>query len=299
MREKDIARVTMVQFHPSYGYEDFVQGYRPDGIGRRRRDGVFFEFAQRAKNDPRRPWFFIIDEINRGNLAKIFGELLMLIEADKRGPEHAVPLTYSDSPDDPFYLPENLHVIGTMNILLHVCEFIHEHWLPSEQGNGRRFRDFVRDRLPALFEQFVFQFYRHELPAGAGWQVSAPAFRWQLTGANADADALVPRMETDVCLACPGRAIILDTKFSAQALKANLYGGAKLPPTNLYQLFTYLRQHSAEVGWATAEGVLLYPRTTRDFSAEFTTHGHRIRALTLDLTQPWRDIHAALLAITG
>jgi 5-methylcytosine-specific restriction enzyme B len=115
MGEKDDARVAMVQFHPSYGYEDFIQGYRPDGSGLRLRNGVFFEFARRARNDPKRRWFFIIDEINRGNLAKVFGELLMLLEADKRGPEHAVPLTYSESPDETFFLPENLHVIGTMN----------------------------------------------------------------------------------------------------------------------------------------------------------------------------------------
>lgn len=115
MGEKDDSRVTVVQFHPSYGYEDFIQGYRPDGSGLRLRPGVFHEFARRAKNDPTRPWFFVIDEINRGNLAKIFGELLMLIEADKRGPAHAVPLTYADGPDDTFFLPENLHLIGTMN----------------------------------------------------------------------------------------------------------------------------------------------------------------------------------------
>ena len=115
MRKRDDDRVKMVQFHPSYGYEDFIQGYRPDGSGLRLRDGVFFEFVRRAKNDPTRPWFFIIDEINRGNLAKIFGELLMLIEADKRGPAHAVPLTYADGPGDTFFVPENLYIIGTMN----------------------------------------------------------------------------------------------------------------------------------------------------------------------------------------
>lgn len=115
MRERDEHRVKMVQFHPSYGYEDFVQGYRPTGVGLERRNGVFYEFARLADNDPERDWVFIIDEINRGNLAKIFGELLMLIEADKRGPAHAVPLTYSRSPDETFYLPANLHLIGTMN----------------------------------------------------------------------------------------------------------------------------------------------------------------------------------------
>jgi len=115
MGMKDVHRVAMVQFHPSYGYEDFVQGFRPTRTGLERRDGVFYQFVRLARNDPDRDWFFIIDEINRGNLAKIFGELLMLIEADKRGPEHAIPLTYSESPDETFYLPANLHFIGTMN----------------------------------------------------------------------------------------------------------------------------------------------------------------------------------------
>jgi 5-methylcytosine-specific restriction protein B len=115
MGKKDDRRVKMIQFHPSYGYEDFVQGFRPTRTGLERRDGVFYQFARLARNDPKRDWFFIIDEINRGNLAKIFGELLMLIEADKRGPDHAIPLTYSEGPDETFYLPANLHFIGTMN----------------------------------------------------------------------------------------------------------------------------------------------------------------------------------------
>ena len=115
MGERDERRVAMVQFHPSYGYEDFVQGFRPTRTGLTRRPGVFHQFARLAQKDPNRDWFFIIDEINRGNLAKIFGELLMLIESDKRGPTHAIPLTYSKGPDETFYLPENLHFIGTMN----------------------------------------------------------------------------------------------------------------------------------------------------------------------------------------
>jgi len=112
---RDESRVLMVQFHPSYGYEDFIQGYRPTRNGLERRDGVFHAFARLARNDPSRDWFFIVDEINRGNLAKIFGELLMLLEADKRGPGFSVPLTYSENPGETFYLPANLYVIGTMN----------------------------------------------------------------------------------------------------------------------------------------------------------------------------------------
>ena len=116
MKARDESRVTMVQFHQSYSYEDFIQGFRPSEEGGfRRKAGVFFEFARRAQRDPGRDYFFIIDEINRGNLSKIFGELMMLLEADKRGPEHALPLTYAENGDDTFFLPENHHLIGTMN----------------------------------------------------------------------------------------------------------------------------------------------------------------------------------------
>ena len=108
-------RVRMIQFHQSYAYEDFIQGYRPkEEGGFELRDGVFHLFCREAAKDPDKRFVFIIDEVNRGNLSKIFGELMMLIEADKRGSEYAVPLTYS--PDaEPFHVPDNLFVIGMMN----------------------------------------------------------------------------------------------------------------------------------------------------------------------------------------
>jgi len=180
--------------------------------------------------------------------------------------------------------------------LLHICEFIHAHWLPAEHGGSRHFRDFVRNGLAKLFEKFVLNFYRRELHGE--WQVNNPHIHWQFTDGNQDFIDLVPRMKTDVCLRCSHRAIILDTKFYAEALKTGSHGAARLSPANLYQLFTYLRQQAAEPGWEQAEGVLLYPRTSQDFAVDFTTHGHRIRALTLDLAQPWQNIHAGLLRIT-
>ncbi len=114
--ERSMERIEAVQFHQSYGYEDFVRGYRPteDG-GFVLRDGPFLDFCERVREDGDRPHVLLIDEINRGNLSRIFGELLMLIEADKRSEEWAVRLAYPRAGDERFHVPENLHLIGTMN----------------------------------------------------------------------------------------------------------------------------------------------------------------------------------------
>ena len=107
--------VGMVQFHQSYAYEDFVQGWRPtEEGGFKLRDGVFLQFCKKARQRPGVPHTFIIDEINRGNLSRIFGELLMLIESDKRGDEHAIALTYG-ADGELFSVPPNVHILGLMN----------------------------------------------------------------------------------------------------------------------------------------------------------------------------------------
>ncbi len=117
MGMKDDPKIETVQFHQSYSYEDFIQGYRPTDDGAfKLANGVFYKFCKRASSDPENKYFFIIDEINRGNLSKIFGELMLLIEYDKRGEEYSVVLTYSaDTIASRFSIPENLYMIGTMN----------------------------------------------------------------------------------------------------------------------------------------------------------------------------------------
>ena len=110
MGQKDTSRVAMVQFHQSYSYEDFIQGYGPSKDGFELENGTFYKFCKEAEEDNERPYFFIIDEINRGNLSKILGELMMLIEKDKRGEK--IKLLYSN---EWFTVPQNVRIIGMMN----------------------------------------------------------------------------------------------------------------------------------------------------------------------------------------
>ena len=110
MEEKDDERIEFVQFHQNYSYEDFMLGYRPDDEGFILKEGIFYRFCKVASENPDENYYFIIDEINRGNLSKIFGELLMLIEKEYRGTE--ITLSYNG---ESFFVPDNLYIIGMMN----------------------------------------------------------------------------------------------------------------------------------------------------------------------------------------
>ena len=118
MEEEDDSRILMSQFHPSFSYEDFIRGYRPAGEAGKFAlvDGPFMQLCQRAEADMDREYVFVLDEINRGNLSQVFGELFMLLEADKRGKRNAVTPLYRRTADEQFHVPENIYIIGTMNI---------------------------------------------------------------------------------------------------------------------------------------------------------------------------------------
>ena len=111
--EEDESKIKLIQFHQSYSYEDFVEGFRPkqESDGFELKKGIFYNFCNQAANDPNNKYFMIIDEINRGNLSKIFGELLVLIEKDKRN-KTKIELAYSGIP---FSVPNNIYIIGMMN----------------------------------------------------------------------------------------------------------------------------------------------------------------------------------------
>lgn len=110
---KDEDKILSVQFHELYSNDEFIEGYRPDDIGiYKYKRGCFKRICNKARNDPNNKYFVIIDEINRGNIAKIFGEAFSLIETDKRGKENYIELACSR---ERFYVPENIYIIGTMN----------------------------------------------------------------------------------------------------------------------------------------------------------------------------------------
>lgn len=161
MGEKDTSRVMVIQFHQSYSYEDFIMGYRPTESGFSLAKGPFYDFCKEAEPDDRE-YFFIIDEINRGNLSRIFGELLMLIENDKRGKE--LRLLYSD---EQFSVPENVYIIGMMN---------------------------TADRSLAMIDYALrrrFAFFEFEPAFG-----SAGFKRYQATAANKNLDSLIGIVES-------------------------------------------------------------------------------------------------------
>ena len=149
MEEINDDRIEFIQFHQNYSYEDFVMGYKPTQEGFSLEKGVFYKFCKKAANDPDKKFFFIIDEINRGNLSKIFGELLMLIENDYRG--HKIPLAYDAT--DCFAVPKNLYIIGLMNTADRSLSLI-------DYALRRRF-SFI-DISPA-FDNKTFQKYQNEL----------------------------------------------------------------------------------------------------------------------------------------
>lgn len=105
--------IKTIQFHQSYSYEDFIMGFRPSKLGGfELKEGVFYTFCKRASINPKQNFYFVIDEINRGNLSKIFGETLMLMEKDKRGIKNKITLSYEN---EIFYIPSNVYIIATMN----------------------------------------------------------------------------------------------------------------------------------------------------------------------------------------
>lgn len=177
---KDDDKVRQLQFHPNLSYEDFVRGWRPDGEGALvLADGPFLKLAEDARNDPDGKYVMVIEEINRGNPASIFGELLTLLEADKRSPNDALALAYPHHDGERFHIPPNVYVIGTMNLAdrsLALVDFAlrrrfaffdlepqlndaWREWVNQESGIPTEFLADIAGRITALNDQIAADRY--------------------------------------------------------------------------------------------------------------------------------------------
>lgn len=179
--------------------------------------------------------------------------------------------------------------LGISSFLIKVCELLYHNLLPSETAGTYYFRDFFRDppQMAALFEAFVRNFYRRELPHA---KVIREDIYWRVN-ATEQAMRLLPKMQTDISIEINGRKILIDTKFYAETLQ-RYYDAPKLHSTHLYQLFAYLKNHPSA-----QEGILLYPVVERELSEEYWQDDKKMRVETLNLAQPWYKIEEYLKEI--
>lgn len=178
--------------------------------------------------------------------------------------------------------------------LLHVCELCFFALLADERRGEYRLKDFVRDegRMRKVFQDFVYNFYRIEQK---NFSVSSGRFDWDISHGDQKAFELMPQMATDVCLDSAFRKIVIECKFTPNVLQEN-WGKLSARSEHLYQLFAYLKHLERRGGTHEhCEGLLLYPTATSSVDFVFSTHGHSVRVVTLDLRQAWIDIKAQLL----
>ncbi|KAF0093294.1 MAG: 5-methylcytosine-specific restriction enzyme subunit McrC [Puniceicoccaceae bacterium 5H] len=185
--------------------------------------------------------------------------------------------------------------LRSYRFILRVCELVHYAILPSDGSGTRRFRDFSRDeRMAALFEAFVRNFYQRESPEFAAGR-SNPVWQ-ELEALDPAGMSHFPRMQTDIELRRGTRHIILDCKYYLNALSEH-HDRQKFHSTNLYQIYAYLQNLQLMHPGRAFEGILLYPETGESFCHRYTLQGHGLTLCTLNLNQPWPGIARDLKAL--
>jgi 5-methylcytosine-specific restriction enzyme subunit McrC len=188
--------------------------------------------------------------------------------------------------------------ISHYGLLMRICEMVLELMLPEERGQGSRFANILQneERMSAIFEVFVRNFYKQELKT---FTVASEVIAWDTGSDLVSHMNYLPSMLTDVTLRSPTHTIVIDTKFYGETLVSHLGGQKKVRSAHLYQLLSYLTNLANRKGPdEQVEGLLLYPCTDgNELRLEFQLVGHRVRACTIDLTQPWLKIHEEMMAI--
>jgi 5-methylcytosine-specific restriction enzyme subunit McrC len=184
------------------------------------------------------------------------------------------------------------------SFLLHICELVHHALFPEQGSSAGLFASLLDDetRMNRIFERFVRNFFRQEQ---SELHVSSERIEWDLSDKDGLALELLPSMQTDVSLRNSQRTIIIDAKYYAQTLHTH-HNKERLRSAHLYQLFSYLKNiERCSESDSRAEGILLYPAVKEDVRFSVVIQGHRISARTIDLAQPWKEIHKALLSVLG
>jgi 5-methylcytosine-specific restriction enzyme subunit McrC len=184
--------------------------------------------------------------------------------------------------------------------LIDICALVIGRLLPDETGADTRFRDFSRDHqaMARLFEDFVRQFYIHHAAECGVTEPKRRDIAWSGSPADPTSARLWPAMQTDLCLRrADAPPLVIDCKFYHDPLKESPHDGQGLSSANLYQIFSYTLNIAAQPGWETSEGLLLYAENGTPFDLAHTACGHRLRAASLDLNQPWPAIHSRLVEI--
>ena len=181
--------------------------------------------------------------------------------------------------------------------LLDVCELIHANMLVDEQSGRTRFRDLIRDekQMAGVFQTFVFNFLRREQNRFA---VSSDELRWRDAKGDEESMQYLPVMQTDIVLSDAKRKIVIDTKYYTEALQSGRYRQT-VHSANLYQMYAYLRNMQAANPDLNTEGMLLYPVAASAPTLEYELDGFRVRVRSLNLDQPWEEIHRDLLALVA
>jgi 5-methylcytosine-specific restriction enzyme subunit McrC len=220
--------------------------------------------------------------INAANRKQVLGSVRALRDVDD------IPLTSA------CFLRVQLHGNNKFyRFLLNICQLVHGSWLIDPTEGRYRFRDFFRNekKMALVFQYFVFNFLRAERK---DLQVFREDIRWNAISTDDPSCLLLPNMQTDISVVTPDRKLVIDTKYYQETL-STYYGSEKVHSANLFQLVSYLQNVKKE-GEKT-EGMLLYPMTGKPLDVQYNILGLPIRIRTINLAQPWRDIHKELFQI--
>ncbi|MDP2925113.1 MAG: 5-methylcytosine-specific restriction endonuclease system specificity protein McrC [Nanoarchaeota archaeon] len=182
--------------------------------------------------------------------------------------------------------------------VLNIAYLIHENIVLDEKTGNYEFIDFIRDdrKMASLFENFVRNFYKEHLK-GTDYDVKPEIIKWNVTESDPFSLEYLPQMKTDISITSEKRKIIIDTKYYRECLQ-EYYNKETFISSNLYQLFTYVKNAEAQGGSAiNCEGILIYPTVRKEIDKSYSMENHKISVKTINLNQGWKNISNDLMKI--